>query len=140
MENENNQANENRKNQSTTLYDSTLLPLIEKARNGCSNSKIELFESFSHGTNAAANYDLAKAWLDDLGNSDEFMIHIENQILLKEYRIYIEMSFEDRIAMRKQYLNLMLFLNEGKVPLQYWPHYTISMMHQIFMEEGTDVV
>ncbi len=86
------------------------------------------------------NYELAKSFLYAMAVCENFILNIENQIEILEYRIFLEMKFEDRAGMRNAFTNPMDYLHEFKVSLGYWPHDTISMMHQIFMEEGTEVI
>ena len=130
---------QNQELQTPTLYDSRFLPLIEKANNGCNESRLELYKVFSDGEHATPNYKLARSFLDAMANCEHFILNIENQIDILEYRIFLEMKFEDRSGMRNAFTNLMDYLHEFKVPLGYWPHDTISMMHQIFIVEGADL-
>ena len=129
---------QNQKPQTPTLYDSRFLPLIKKANNGCNESRLELYKVFSNGEHATPNYELARSLLDAMATCENFIFNIENQIDILEYKIFLEMKFEDRPGMRSAFTNLMDYLHEFKVPLRYWPHDTISMMHQIFMVEGAD--
>lgn len=121
--------------QSPILYDSRFLPLFKKANDGCNESRLELYKVFSDGEYATPNYGLAKSFLDAMASCENYIIKIENQIEILEYRIFLEMKFDDLAGMKNSFLSLMDFLQEDKIPLRYWPHDTIRMMHRIFEEE-----
>ena len=122
------------------ICDSSLLPLVEKAEEGCLASQQKLFESFADGKGTKVNLEIASYYIElahttvnqyDDGDN-EYNKLIRQDILWN--RLQIAGMKEDVEASKNAFFELLDYLR-NEVPLEEWDFSRLEFIQQIIHPE-----
>ena len=127
MKNDKKSPNNNKAN-ADKLYmlDAELLPLIEKANNGCFDSQVELANAFTHGEGAKIN--------DSLAAKYEEMIFDATDNNLAKLAILWNIAIREKDAgeyeaMQQHFHTVINFMQEN-IPMKEWDFSLFAMMEE----------